>query len=85
MSEQLPEQLQKFRAKMNEPSNDRSLDLKCRCGEKLWYLGVKYAIVKVAAIVDYDTDGEAILGDCKVNAPYAHWRCVNGHHETDGY
>lgn len=70
---------------MHEVSDDRSKDLKCHCGERMWYLGIRWATVTTAAIVDYDSDGEAIYGDRKMRAPYAYWRCINGHEETDGY
>lgn len=85
MSNQLPEQLSPYRARMHEPSDDRSLDLICHCGETLWYLGIKYASVTYATVLEIDADGEAILGDRRTRAPYAHWRCINGHEETDGY
>ena len=85
MSDQLPEKLQKFRTSMDEPSNDRSLDLTCHCGEKLRYLCIKYTTVKFATIVSFDADGEPIYGYQTTRAPYAYWRCINGHQETDGY
>lgn len=80
-----PDKLKPHRARMDEPSYRRDLDLKCHCGQTLYYLGIKYSRQSIAGIVGYDDDGEAILGDRHFNAPYAYWRCVNGHQETDGY
>lgn len=86
MADELPKNVQKKRATMDEPSDGSfKHSLVCpKCQQTMWYLGVKYHKATYATIVDM-VDGEPILGDRTTQAPYAYWMCANGHIETDGY
>lgn len=81
----LPAKVLKKRATMDEPSDDRSLDRTCRCGQKLWYIGIKWHKVTFEAFLHHDEDGEPVYGDRTAPAPYSYWMCADGHVETDGY